>query len=179
MSLIISVKTFVGWIVVTAVLALAIGIAIGGGYAIHQADAMIDSLHAKDNEDYAALKKNFDIIMETNGKLQDALRSALGTGQHLLDRVNQDDAAAAEGLGDSTVIYERSPELQIRFTGIRGLPVIPLPGQGQQLPRVLIPGRVHPLILAPDGDARQAVIYYLDKHNRMRGPYLPEVVRPQ
>jgi len=169
------IRTFAGWILVTAVLACAIGTGVGGGYAMHQADAVIDSLHAHDNESYAALKKDFDAIMETNAKLQVALRSALGSGRQLLDRANGDDAAA----GESTVIYETSPELQVRFTGIRGLPVIPLPGHGQQLPRVMIPGRVHPLILAPDGDARQAVFYYLNRENRLDGPYLPDVVRPQ
>lgn len=175
MSLIINVKTFVGWLVVTAVLALAIGIAIGGGYAIHQADAVIDALHVKDNEEYSALKKNFDSIAEINARLQNALRDSNGAVQQFADRA----ADACGHAGESTVIYETSPELQVRFTGIRGLPVIPLPGHGQQLPRVLIPGRVHPLILAPDGDARQAVFYYLNRENRLDGPYLPDVVRPQ
>jgi hypothetical protein len=168
-------KIFAGWIAVAAVLALAIGVGIGGGFAMHQADAVIDAMHARDKADYDALKKNFDELAAENAQLSNALRA-----------VSQDDSAlkgfvddATEAAGESTVIYERSPQLQIRFTGIRGLPILPLPGNGQQLPRVLIPGRVHPLILAPDGDARQAAYYYLDKKNHLHGPYAPEVVKPQ
>jgi hypothetical protein len=181
-----SKQTLTGWIVATASIALAIGVAIGGGYAMHQADGVIDALHAADKASYDTLKNNFDDVMVLNGKLQDALRLSTAVGTKLLGRVGQDDAAlkgfiddAEESAGESTVIYERSPQLQIRFTGIRGLPILPLPGNGQQLPRVLIPGKVRPLILAPDGDARQAVFYYVDKKNHLHGPYAPEVVKPQ
>ena len=123
--------------------------------------------------------------MELNGKLQDALGKMNATAGSLLNRVGQDESVLKEytddaqaSAGESTVIYERSPQLTIRFTGIRGLPIIPLPGNGQELPRVLIPGHVKPMILAPDGDARSAVFFYLDKKNRMHGPYAPEVVKP-
>lgn len=178
--------TFAGWIGAAALVALSIGVMLGGGYAMHQADAVIDALHARDKADYDALKKDFDAVMELNSKLQDALRLSTDAGAKLLGRVSQDDSAlkgfiddAEESAGESTVIYERSPELQIRFTGIRGLPILPLPGNGQQLPRVLIPGKVRPLILAPDGDTRSAVFFYLDKRNHLHGPYAPEVVKPQ
>lgn len=179
-------KIFAGWIAVTAVLALAIGIGIGGGFAMHQADGVLDAMHARDKTDYDALKRNFDELAAENAQLENALRATTVTGEKLLSRISQDDAAlkgfvddAEAAAGESTVIYERSPQLQIRFTGIRGLPILPLPGNGQQLPRVLIPGRVHPLILAPDGDTRSAVFFYLDKKNHLHGPYAPEVVKPQ
>ncbi len=177
--------TFYGSIALAAVLALSIGTAIGGGFAMHQADAAIDAIRVRDAADYAELKKNFDAIMELNGRLQDTLGKMNTTAGGLLNRVGQDESVLKEyvddaqaSAGESTVIYERSPQLTIRFTGIRGLPILPLPGNGQELPRVLIPGRVKPMILAPDGDARQAVFFYLDKKNRMHGPYAPEVVRP-
>jgi hypothetical protein len=175
MFLTMKIRTFTGWLVATAVLAFAAGTGVGGGYTVHQADGVIEELKTR----YEALKNDRDQLADLNAKLQNALRSVNGAAGKLLDRANQDDAAAAEGIGYSTVIYETSPELRIRFTGIRGLPVLPLPGNGQQLPRVLIPGRVHPMILAPDGDARQAVFFYVNREMRLDGPYLPEIVRPQ
>ena len=184
-QLAMSKSTFRGWIIVTAVLALVIGMAGGAGFTLRQANAAIDSIHAADTEQLAGCKQNFDNIMELNGKLQDALRKMNATAGNLIGRVGEDESVlrqyvddAQASAGESTVIYERSPQLTIRFTGIRGLPILPLPGNGQELPRVLIPGHVKPMILAPDGDARQAVFFYLDKKNRMHGPYAPEVVRP-
>ena len=180
-----SKSTFRGWILVTAMLALVIGLASGAGFTMSQANAAIDAIHTRDNEDFSALKKSFDEVVAVNARLQDALGKMNSTAGNLLNRVGQDESVLKEyvddaqaSAGDSTVIYERSPQLQIRFTGIRGLPILPLPGNGQELPRVLIPGHVKPMILAPDGDARQAVFFYLDKKNRMRGPYSPEVVKP-
>jgi hypothetical protein len=180
-----SKTTFYGSIALAVVLSLSIGVAFGGAFTMRQADAAIDAVHARDNEDFAALKKNFDDIMALNGQLQATLGKMNATAGNLLNRVGQDESVLKEyvddaqaSAGESTVIYERSPQLQIRFTGIRGLPILPLPGNAQELPRVLIPGRVKPMILAPDGDARQAVFFYVDKRNRMRGPYAPEVVKP-
>jgi hypothetical protein len=180
-----SKTTFRGWIIVTAVLALVIGMAGGAGFTMSQANAAIDDIHTRDNEAYAALKKDYDTIMDLNGRLQETLGRMNSTAANLLGRVGQDETVlkqytddAQASAGDSTVIYERSPQLAIRFTGIRGLPILPLPGNGQELPRVLIPGHVKPMILAPDGDARSAVFFYLDKKNRMHGPYAPEVVKP-
>jgi hypothetical protein len=164
------VRGFFGWLFITAVISLAIGVVAGGAYATHQADGVIKLSQQR----YDKLKADFDAIMELNGKLQDALKNENAATGKLLDRTAQDE----ESTGDSTVIYERSPQIQISFTALRGLPVLPLPGNGQELPRVLIPGHVKPLILAPDGDARQAVFYYMDRKNRLDGPYLPEVVRP-
>lgn len=176
------IRAFVGWMFITAVLSLVIGGVSGGAYVTHQADAVIATAQTR----YDSLKKDFDGIMTLNAQLQDALRRQNANVGNLLDRVGKDESVLGDYVsdaqataGESTVIYERSPELQVRFTGIRGLPVLPLPGNGQQLPRVLIPGHVRPMILAPDGDARQAVFFYLDKRNRMRGPYVPVVVRPQ
>jgi hypothetical protein len=167
-------RTFVGWMLVAVTLSLAIGIALGGGFAMYRAGMALDTAMAN----YDALKSHYNELLALNVKLQDALRTANGTTGKLLERVEGDDAAAVEAAGVATVIYERSPQIQVTFTGLRGLPVIPLPGQGQQLPRVMIPGRVRPLILAPDGDTRQAVFFYVSKDNRMDGPYNPEVVTP-
>jgi cell division protein FtsB len=175
MFLTMKIRTFTGWLLAVAVLAFAAGVSVGGGYTVHQADGVIEELKTQ----YQALKNDRDQLANLNAKLQNALRSVNGAAGKLLDRANQDDAAAADDAGFATVIYETSPELRIRFTGIRGLPILPLPGNGQQLPRVLIPGRVHPMILAPDGDARQAVFFYVNREMRLDGPYLPEVVRPQ
>lgn len=85
-------KTFVGWIVVAAILSLAIGIGIGGGFAMHQADGVLDAMHARDKADYDALKKNFDELAAENVQLEDALRQMNTTGMKLLDRVRQDEA---------------------------------------------------------------------------------------
>jgi hypothetical protein len=176
--------TFYGSIALAAALALSIGVAIGGGFAMRQADAAIDAIRAHDAEEYASLKTNCDSVVELNGRLQEALGKMNAAAGNLLSRVGQDESILKEyvddaqaSAGESTVIYERSPQLTIRLTGIRGLPILPLPGNGQELPRVLIPGRVKPMILAPDGDTRSAVFFYV-KNNRMQGPFLPEVVKP-
>jgi hypothetical protein len=62
MNVTMSNKTFAAWIAITAVLSLAIGMTAGAGFTIHQADAAIDAIHARDNQDFAELKKNFDAI---------------------------------------------------------------------------------------------------------------------
>ena len=170
------------------VVGLVLGVGIGGGFTMHEADQVIDTITGQRDavaKEYAELKQNYDALNAEAAKMEDALRMMNGTAAKLLDRVHQDDSAlggmiddATNAAGESTVIYERSPQIQIRFTGIRGLPIIPLPGNGQNLPRVIIPGRVKPVILAPDGDTRQAVFYYADKRNHLHGPYAPEVVRP-
>ena len=177
--------TFYGSIALGVILALSIGLTAGAGFTMSQANAAVDAIHTRDAADYAELKKNFDGAMALNSRLQETLGKMNATAGSLLSRVGQDESVLKEytddaqaSAGDSTVIYERSPQLTIRFTGIRGLPILPLPGNGQELPRVLIPGHVKPMILAPDGDTRQAVFFYVDKRNRMHGPYAPEVVRP-
>lgn len=85
----------------------------------------------------------------------------------------QANAACRQQFTESTVIYERAPQLTLSL-GFRGLPVIPIGGQGDEAPHWVIPAKIKPVVL---GDARGAVYYYMSAENRMDGPYLPEVAK--
>ena len=91
-QLAMSKPTFRGWIIVTAVLALVIGMAGGAGFTMSQANAAIDAIHTRDNEAYAALKKDFDTVMDLNGRLQETLGRMNATAGNLLGRVSQDES---------------------------------------------------------------------------------------
>ena len=66
--------TFRGWIIAAVVLSLSIGTALGGAFTMRQADAAIDAIHTRDNEDFAALKKSFDDVVALNARLQEMVK---------------------------------------------------------------------------------------------------------
>lgn len=156
------------WHLIAAMsLAIAIGVAIGGGFAIHEADRVIET----ERSVYAQQLQN---ASEQGASYKEALAVCISAGEGLLQR--------AQAGGDvNTVIYERMPPaLEIKITGIHGLPVIPLPRNAHAIPRWLIPGRVTPLMLAPEGDAAPVSVYfYVGKDNVLHGPIQPEIVTPQ
>jgi hypothetical protein len=65
--------TFYGSIALAAVLAFSIGTAGGGGFAMRQANATIDAIRTRDNEDIASLRKNLDEASTDNVRLQTTL----------------------------------------------------------------------------------------------------------
>ena len=164
------IKYSAGHILTAAAIGIVLGVAGGGLFAIHEADQIIARINSVHTE---ALQN----ASEEENQYKEALAGCTGSGLKLLDRVKND-----EGDGTNTVIYERTPPtLKIAITGIHGLPILPMPSNGHAIPRLLIPGRVQPIELAPDGDAAPGMVYfYVDAAtNTLHGPMPIETVTPQ
>lgn len=146
------------WILIVGVLDLALGFAGGAEYVMRKVDAM--------DADRAAAQEKSET--QRNNQERGIEQAAMELTQEL--------TSCQANFQESTVIYERPPQLTLGFSGMRGLPVIPIGGQGDEAPHWLIPAKVKPLVL---GDSRGAVYYYMNSENRMDGPYLPETVKPQ
>lgn len=83
-----SKTTFYGSIALAAVLAFSIGTAGGGGFAMRQANATIDAIRTRDNEDIASLRKSLDEAAADNVHLQNSLFIVRATRDAVLNRYN-------------------------------------------------------------------------------------------
>ncbi len=155
---ILSKRSVITWFLLLGAVELALGFAGGAEYVMRQWDAM-DSVRSVERV------KDEKLRNETTERLN---QTAVSLSQQLF--------ACQENFEESTVIYERPPQLTLGFSGFRGLPVIPIGGQGDEAPHWMIPAKVKPIVL---GDSRGAVYYYMSRENRMDGPYLPDVVKGQ
>lgn len=151
-------KSAITWMLLIGVIAMVLGFAGGAEYVMRRVDAL----------DAARESEQAQINAQREERSKQYADAAVGLTAQL--------AACQTQFEESTVIYERPPQLTIGFSGIRGLPVIPVGGQGDEAPHWLIPAKIKPIVL---GDSRGAVYYYMNRENRMDGPYLPEVARPQ
>ncbi|MBZ5662724.1 MAG: hypothetical protein LAO08_20170 [Acidobacteriia bacterium] len=151
-------KTAITWFLILGAIELALGFAGGAEYIMRKVDAL--------DADRAAAQDKVDAAKDAIAK------QYISTDVEL----NRELYLCQANFLESTVIYERPPQLTLGFSGIRGLPVIPIGGQGDEAPHWLIPAKIKPMVL---GDSRGAVYYYMSRDNRMDGPYLPEVARPQ
>lgn len=153
--------TAITWILVVSAVSLALGFAGGAEYVMRRVDALDGARAAAQQKTEAARQDDWNKLELTLKNSQQAA-DVLGTGF----------TNCRAQFDQSTVIYERAPQLTLGFSGIRGLPVIPIGAQGDEAPHWLIPAKIKPMVL---GDSRGAVYYYMTRDNRMDGPYLPEV----
>lgn len=129
-----------------------------------------------------------DLVMSRMDGLQSAAEARNASDRDALEQNNSTLRAAVtachEFLSTGTVLYETTPRLDLAITGLRGLPVIPIGGSAQAIPRWYIPAKIKPLSYS-DGP-RAGVYYYVkpdpafeDGRLSTEGPFVPEQVNPQ